>query len=34
VTGFGNDIAFETKQVNMIIGAPREILAVRYDRSE
>ena len=34
VTGFGKDIAVETKQVNVIIGAPRDILAVRYDRGE
>jgi hypothetical protein len=34
VTGFGDDIAVETKQVNRIIGAPREILSVRYDRAE
>lgn len=31
-TGFGDDVGFQTRQVNLIIGAPREILSVRYDR--
>lgn len=31
-TGFGDDVGFQTRQVNMIIGAPREILSIRYDR--
>jgi len=31
-TGFGDDVTFQTRQVNLIIGAPRDILSVRYDR--
>jgi len=31
-TGFGEDVTFQTRQVNLIIGAPRDILSVRYDR--
>jgi hypothetical protein len=31
-TGFGDEIKFQTRQVNLIIGAPRDILSVRYDR--
>ena len=33
-TGFGKNITVETEQVNLVIGAPRDILTVRYDRED
>lgn len=31
-TGFGNDVGFRTTQVSLNIGAPRDIISVRYNR--
>ncbi|MFN9717676.1 MAG: hypothetical protein ACK58L_03220 [Planctomycetota bacterium] len=31
-TGFGNDVGFRTRQVSLNIGAPRDIISVRYNR--
>ncbi len=31
-TGFGKDVGFRTKQVSLVIGEPRDIISVRYNR--
>lgn len=32
VTGFGKDVGFRTQQVSLVIGEPRDIISVRYNR--